>query len=176
MKRASLLNLKLTAIIFYLISASTIFSQQVCVKKERPKIGLVLSGGGAKGLAHIGVIKVLEEYGIKPDIITGTSMGSIVGSLYAAGYSVQELTEINANANWDQLLTDKETLPKVVMDEKYESNKYLFNIPIRDNKINLPAGLIEGQHLEAYFSELFWPLTSYENFDSLPIPFHCMSV
>ncbi len=176
MKRIPQLILKFTAIIFYLFIVSAVFAQQPDVKKERPKIGLVLSGGGAKGLAHIGVIKVLEEAGIKPDIITGTSMGSIMGSLYAAGYTVAELTEINKNADWETLLTDDENLQKVAMLEKRESKKYLFEIPIKEKKINLPAGLIEGQHLENYFSELFWPLTSHENFDSLPVPFHCMSV
>ena len=176
MKRIPLLILKFNAIIFCLFIVSTGFAQQPNVKKDKPKIGLVLSGGGAKGLAHIGVIKVLEESGIKPDIITGTSMGSIVGSLYAAGYSVDELSEINKNADWETLLTDDENLQKVTMLEKRESKKYLFEIPIKEKKINLPAGLIEGQHLENYFSELFWPLTSHENFDSLPVPFHCMSV
>lgn len=155
---------------------ATVLSQVADTTTAKPKIGLVLSGGGAKGLAHIGVLKVLEEYGIKPDIITGTSMGSIVGSLYAAGYTAEELSEINHEADWDQLLTDNVSLQRIAIDEKAESDKYLFQIPIRDNKINLPAGLIEGQHLENYFSELLWPLTSHENFDSLPIPFHCMSV
>jgi len=144
--------------------------------QTKPKIGLVLSGGGAKGLAHIGVIKVLEEAGIRPDIITGTSMGGIIGALYAAGYTVEELSEINKNADWNNLLTDKEILQKVSMEEKKETQKYIFVIPITDNKIRLPAGMIEGQHLEAYFSELFWPLTIEQDFDSLPIPFHCMSV
>ncbi len=162
----------ITALFF----ASPVFSQPVNQTKEKPKIGLVLSGGGAKGLAHIGVLKVLEEAGIKPDIITGTSMGSIVGSLYAAGYTAEDLAEINKNADWELLLTDDVLLRKVAMEEKRETKKYLFEIPIRDKKINLPAGLIEGQQLEAYFSELFWPLTSHEDFNRLPIPFHCMSV
>lgn len=152
------------------------FAQEQDSIKTRPKIGLVLSGGGAKGFAHIGVIKVLEEVGIRPDIITGTSMGSIMGSLYAAGYSAAELTEINSTADWDQLLTDKEGLRKISMEDKEESNKYVFQIPIKEKKIGLPSGLIEGQHLEDKFSELFWPLPSDMNFDSLPIPFHCMAV
>lgn len=151
-------------------------AQQQDTTQVRPKIGLVLSGGGAKGFAHIGVIRVLEELGIRPDIITGTSMGSIIGSLYALGYSADELTVINQTADWNYLLTDKEILQKVAMEEKPESRKYIFDIPIRDKKINLPSGVIEGQHLELKFSELFWPLTSNENFDSLPIPFHCMAV
>ena len=152
------------------------FPQTMETENERPKVALVLSGGGAKGLAHIGVIKVLEEHGIKPDIITGTSMGSIVGSLYAAGYSAEEMTAINHNADWEALLTDDVSLRRVAMNVKPESKKYLFTFPIRDKKMQLPLGLIEGQHLEAYFSELFWGLTSEENFNDLPIPFHCMSV
>ena len=70
---------------------------------ERPKVGLVLSGGGAKGLAHIGVLKVLEEAGIRPDYITGTSMGSIIGGLYAIGYSAAELDSIVTSLNWSQI-------------------------------------------------------------------------
>lgn len=164
--------------IFFILFCLAIHSiaQETTNQKEDLKVGLVLSGGGAKGLAHIGVIKVLEEYGIKPDIVTGTSMGSIVGSMYAAGYSVEEMTEINRTANWDQLLTDDIQLRKVGMEEKAEIKKYLFEIPIQDNKINLPAGLIEGHHLENYFSELFWPLPNHLDFDSLPVPFRCMSV
>lgn len=167
---------KFLVFIFLLSIASGAFAQETNSSLERPKIGLVLSGGGAKGLAHIGVIKVLEEAGIKPDIITGTSMGSIVGSLYAAGYSVEEMTAINKNADWNKLLSDKGTLRRITMNEKAESKKYIFSIPIKDKKINLPGGLIEGQHLEAYFSELFWPLTAEQDFNKLPIPFHCMSV
>ncbi len=166
-----------TALLFFLLATSLPCSpQQADTIMAKPKIGLVLSGGGAKGLAHIGVLKVLEEVGISPDIITGTSMGSIIGSLYAAGYSAGELVSINKNANWGLLLTDKVGLLNVSMEEKPETKKYLFEIPIKENKIGLPAGLIEGQHLESYFSDLMWPLTSEENFDSLPIPFHCMSV
>ncbi len=151
-------------------------AQEANSTATKPKIAVVLSGGGAKGFAHIGVLRVLEEVGIRPDIITGTSMGSIMGALYAVGYSADELSEINSGANWDHLLTDKEELPNVAMEEKSESWKYIFEIPIRETKIGLPSGLIQGQHLEGKFSELFWPLTSHEDFDSLPVPFHCMAV
>lgn len=172
------MNLKtcnLIATAFLLLAVFPVFSQEQQIS-DNPKIALVLSGGGAKGLAHIGVLKVLEEAGIRPDIITGTSMGSIVGSLYAVGYTADELTQINHNANWDLLLTDNERLRSVAMDEKEETKKYLFEIPIKENKVNLPAGLINGQNLEAYFSELLWPLTEDQDFNALPIPFHCMSV
>ena len=175
MKNSILTTYQIVAIVFFLLAAFPVYSQEEN-KTEKPKIALVLSGGGAKGLAHIGVLKVLEEAGIRPDIITGTSMGSIMGSLYAVGYTAAELSDINKNANWDLLLTDKERLLSVAMDEKDETKKYLFEIPIREKKINLPAGVINGQHLEAYFSELLWPLTEEEDFNQLPVPFHCMSV
>ena len=142
----------------------------------RPKIGLVLSGGGAKGLAHIGVLKVLEEAGITPDYITGTSMGSIIGGLYALGYTADEISTINSNADWGQLLSDRISLNKIVMEEKYESKRYIFRIPIRNYKFKLPSGLIEGQQLEQFFSELMWPLDITQDFNDFEIPFHCLSV
>jgi len=145
-------------------------------KKDQPKIGLVLSGGGAKGLAHIGVLKVLEEAGIKPDYITGTSMGSIIGGLYALGYSAEELSQMNSSADWNKLLSDRIPLNKIVMEEKYESKRYLFEFPIRNYKFKLPSGLIEGQQLESFFGDMVWPLPEQESFDEFPIPFHCMAV
>ncbi|NMB72125.1 MAG: patatin, partial [Bacteroidales bacterium] len=87
----------------WLVCTPQVFSQN---GDHRPKIGLVLSGGGAKGLAHIGAIKVLEEAGIKPDYITGTSMGSIVGALYAIGYSPGQIEAIARSINWNELLND----------------------------------------------------------------------
>lgn len=164
------------AVILFMTAVFNCFSQQEAPEGKRPKVGLVLSGGGAKGLAHIGVLKVLEEAGITPDIITGTSMGSILGCMYAAGYNADDLTEINNNVDWNSLFIDNFELEKVAMTEKQETNKYIFDIPIKGKTFDLPAGIMEGQHLESYFSELLWPLTSEENFDSLPIPFHCMAV
>lgn len=143
---------------------------------KKPKIGLVLSGGGAKGIAHIGVLKVLEQAGIKPDYITGTSMGSIIGGLYAMGYTADEISDLNRTTNWMDLLSDNLPLNKIVMEEKYKSDRYLFDFPIRNYHFKLPSGFREGQRLEAQFAELFWPLPLNQNFDSLPIPFRCYSV
>lgn len=143
---------------------------------HRPKIGLVLSGGGAKGLAHIGVLKVLEEAGIRPDYITGVSMGGIIGGLYSLGYSASELSEVTANADWSKLLSDYIALDKIVMEEKYESKRYILKFPIRNYELKLAPGLIEGQQLEALFKDYSWPLPVQKSFDDLPIPFHCMGV
>ena len=168
-----------TLILIYLILFQGIINSQtgkIPKEKKRPKIGLVLSGGGAKGLAHIGVLKVLEEAGIRPDYITGASMGSIIGGLYALGYSPAELSEINANADWDKLLSDNISLDKIVMEEKYESRRYTLSFPIRNYELKLPSGFIEGQQLETLFKERSWPIPVQESFDSFPIPFHCMGV
>lgn len=143
---------------------------------DRTTIGLVLSGGGAKGLAHIGVLKVLEEEGIYPDYITGTSMGSIIGGLYAIGYTADDLSEINKTADWETLLSDEISADRIVMEEKYEYNRYLFEIPYRNKQLTLPSGLIEGQQLENYFSDLTWRTAGIADFNNYPYPFHCMAV
>lgn len=142
----------------------------------KPKIGLVLSGGGAKGLAHIGVLKVLDEIGITPDYITGVSMGAVVGSLYALGYTAKEISELNSNADWNMLLSDRIPLNEVIFEEKYEYKRYIIGIPIRNYKFKLPSGMIEGQQLEKLFADVMWPLPEIESFDSLPIPFRCIGV
>ncbi|PLX15618.1 MAG: hypothetical protein C0597_08650 [Marinilabiliales bacterium] len=164
-----------------LISLVILFSIKNVISQEndtipRVKIGLVLSGGAAKGLAHIGVLKVFEEIGISPDYITGTSMGAVVGALYAMGYTADEISELNKNADWDKLLSDRIPLNEVVFEEKSEYKRYIFGIPIRNYEFKLPSGVIEGQQLERFFAELTWPLAKMESYDSLPIPFRCMGV
>lgn len=140
-----------------------------------PKIGLVLSGGAAKGLAHIGVLKVLEEVGITPDYITGTSMGAVIGSLYALGYSADEIAEMTRTADWDFLLSDRLPLNKVAFEEKEDYERFITGLPLCEKRIQLPSGMIQGQQLEKLFAKLMWPLETNIDFDSLPIPFHCMS-
>lgn len=143
---------------------------------SRPKIGLVLSGGGAKGIAHIGVLRVLEEIGITPDYITGTSMGAVVGALYALGYSGHEISQLNKETDWTILLSDRIPLNEVVYEEKEEYHRYIFGIPIRNYEFKLPSGVIEGQQLGKFFSEEMWPMPYIENFDSLPIPYRAIGV
>ena len=146
-----------------------------CQDTERPTVALVLSGGSAKGMAHIGVLKVLEKAGIKPDIITGTSMGSIVGGLYSIGYSAKELDSIASNANWDLLLSNNISLRDIVMEEKRDFNNFLLEFPIHERRIYLPSGLIEGQKLSQQFSELCWRAVGIEHFDHFPIRFRCLA-
>lgn len=142
---------------------------------QRPKIGLVLSGGGAKGIAHIGILKTLEEIGLTPDYITGTSMGSIVGGLYSIGYSADELEELVTTIDWDEILTNKIPMDKVAFEEKQYYGRYLLNFYIRDKKFELPKGLIDGQALMELFSRLTRPVHGISDFDNFPIPFRCVA-
>jgi NTE family protein len=141
---------------------------------QRPKIGLVLSGGGAKGLAHIGVIKVLEEAGIVPDFISGTSMGSIMGGLYALGYSGDDLSKLNHSINWAVMLSDNIPLRNIAFDEKHDYDRYFVELPIRNKKVMLPSGVLEGQNLSLLLSGLTWKTAGIDSFDKFPYPFRCV--
>jgi NTE family protein len=140
----------------------------------RPKIGLVLSGGGAKGLAHIGVLKVLEEAGIVPDYISGTSMGSIVGGLYAIGYNADQLSKLNHTLDWQTMLSDFIPLRNISLEEKHDYKRYFVELPIRKRHIMLPSGLLEGQNLSILLSGLTWRTAGIESFDSFPYPYRCV--
>ncbi len=141
---------------------------------QRPKIGLVLSGGGAKGVAHIGILEAMEEAGLAPDYITGTSMGSIVGALYAAGYSAAELKALVKQLDWGELLSNKIPFNQVTFEEKPYYGRYLLDFYIKDKKLQLPKGIIEGQGLMELFSSLTRPVHGITDFNDLPIPFACV--
>ncbi len=143
---------------------------------NRPKIGLVLSGGGAKGLAHIGVLKVLEDAGIRPDYITGTSMGSIIGGLYASGYSAYELDSIVNAIDWTVVLSDQIPLSDVVPEEKSDYNRFQLSFDITKKGLQLPPGMVRGQRISELLSDLTWHVSSCHSFDDLPIPFRCVAV
>ncbi len=170
--------MQLLRVIFLVLGLSlfqvSVFAQPPAA--SRPKVGLVLSGGGAKGFSHIGVLKVMEEAGLRPDLITGTSMGSIVGGLYALGYSADSLARLATTQNWDQVLTDVIPLKDVIYEEKLFFKNQLFEIPFVDGKPKAPSGLIQGQEIEHLLAKLTLPAYRLDNFDQLPIPFHCMAV
>lgn len=142
---------------------------------ERPKVGLVLSGGGAKGLAHIGVLKVLEEAGIRPDYITGTSMGSIIGGLYAIGYSAAELDSIVTSLNWSLLLSDRIPLSNVIPEEKLDYHRFHVELDIKKDGLVAPVGLIGGQSISELLSRLSAHVAGIESFDDYPIPFRSVA-
>lgn len=152
---------------------TAIFSQQN--EKLRPTIGLVFSGGGAKGLAHIGVLKVLEEAGIPVDYIGGTSMGSIIGGLYAIGYTPEELRRFAVYMNWDSLLSDQIDRQNLSFEEKEENAKYFIAFPIREKRIGLPSGAISGQNIYGLFNKMASPVYRERDFTKFPIPFLCVA-
>jgi len=143
---------------------------------ERKKVGLVLSGGGAKGVAHIGVLKVLEEAGIPIDCIAGTSMGAIVGGLYSIGYNARALDSMVRVQNWPFLLSDKVYRDNLPFSEKEINEKYLVSVPLIQGKgLAMPAGFVSGQNIYNLFSELTIGYHDSLSFRDLPIPFACVS-
>lgn len=140
----------------------------------RPRVGLVLSGGGAKGTAHVGVLKVLEKAGIPVDFIAGTSMGSIVGGLYASGYSASQLDSIVKTQDWKLLLSDKTELSSQSLAEREREYTYLFIKQFYLGKKDMgDMGFISGRNINRLFEQLVG--RDSISFSSLPIPFACAS-
>ena len=139
------------------------------------KVGLVLSGGGAKGLAHIGALKVIDSLGIRIDYVAGTSMGAIVGSLYASGYSGKELDSIFKTVNFDDIINDN--LPRNVKSfyERENTERYVISLPLENWKVKLPSALSRGQNTYNLLSRLTLPVSNIDDFSKLPIPYFCMA-
>lgn len=142
---------------------------------KEPKVGLVLSGGGAKGFAHIGALKVIDSLGIKIDYIAGTSMGAIIGSLYATGYSGQQLEDLFNTVDFDELINDEFPRKTKSFYERENSEKYAVTLPFEGFKINLPSGLSRGQNVYNLLYQLLLPVNEVKDFENLPIPFFCMA-
>ena len=154
--------------------------EQEQAQKQRPKratVGVVLSGGGAKGMAHIGVLKVLEQAGIPIDIVTGTSIGSIVGGLYAIGYNAHSLDSMVRAQDWSYVITDKEDLSRQSLSDRKKQNTYLFSTGLTIGKKDLNAGgIIKGKNLAELFQQLCVGYTDSLDFNSdLRIPFACVA-
>lgn len=141
--------------------------------KERPEIALVLSGGGACGMAHIGALKVIEQYAIPVDYITGTSMGAIIGALYSCGYSAQMIEEIISGINWDKLLTDRVDRKYTGYNDRGIYEKSVIQLEFSEGTLKLPEGLSYGQNIYNLLSKLTWEHRNIRDFSQLPIPFKC---
>ena len=148
------------------------------VEPPRPKVGLVLSGGAARGLAHIGVLKALEEQGIQIDAIAGTSMGAVVGGLYASGYKIDELEKLALNIDWQQALSDAPPRADVPFRRKQDDRDFLVKQKLSfrdDGSLGLPLGVIQGQNLALMLESLLAHASDTRNFDKLPIPFRAVA-
>jgi NTE family protein len=143
--------------------------------QERPKIGLVLSGGGAKGLSHIGILQAIDSAGLQIDYITGTSMGSVIGGLYSIGYSGNDIEKIAKELNWNTLLSNKPNYTDISIDEKDEYGKYSVEIGLERLKPQIGTGLIESEELWITLNQLFLPVYDIKDFSKFNIPFKCIA-
>ena len=141
----------------------------------RPRIGVTLSGGGAKGLAHIGILKAIDSAGLKVDYISGTSMGSIIGSLYAIGYSATDIEKAARKIDWDILLSNQSSLRSLLIEEKSEYGKYAVELPWQDHFFRLPTGVLEAEELWLKFAEMYFPVYNIKDFGRFSIPFRCIA-
>ena len=146
-------------------------------QEQRKKVGVVLSGGGAKGMAHIKALKVIEEAGIPIDYIAGTSMGAIVGGLYAIGYTPEQLDSMVRKQNWTFLLSDRIKRSAMSLTDRERSEKFIVSIPFTKSPKDAASsgGIIKGQNLANLFSDLTMGYHDSINFDKLPIPFACVA-
>ena len=178
--------LKSASLILLLLIAFGASAQEPIAESTRPKVGLVLSGGGAKGAAHIGVLKYIEEAGIPIDYIAGTSMGSIVGGLYALGYSSDEILELLASLDWDRLISNNVDRKSISFSEKREKGVQIITIPFsvkpdekelqsKSFRNSLPQGIVSGDNLINLFNSLAVGYSDPISFDELPIPYICIA-
>lgn len=159
--------------VFQLLLIQSQVKKNLVIPKN-PRIGLSLAGGGAKGFSHVGVLKVLDSLGVKVDYIAGTSMGAIVGGLYASGYSGKEIEKIVMDTDFYSLIRDPKSRKESTFFNK-SVDKYLFSIPLKNGKITLPSSISSGQKNVYLLKELFKNVSSVNDFSKLPIPFMCIA-
>ncbi|QOD60124.1 patatin-like phospholipase family protein [Polaribacter haliotis] len=162
--------MKNSLILFLLMFPLLLLGQQ-----KQPKVGLVLSGGGAKGFAHIAILKEIDKAGIKLDYIGGTSMGAIIGGFYAAGYSANQIEEIVLDVDFLTLIRDILPRSSETFFEKEFGEKTVVTLPVNRGKIGLPKGVSKGQNVLNLLLELFDSVDGNQDFSKLPIPFFCVA-
>lgn len=170
--------MKKSSTLFLLILSFIVLKSQIrkdLVIPKNPKIGLSLAGGGAKGFSHIGVLKVLDSLGVKIDYVAGTSMGSIVGGLYASGYTGKDIEKIVMETDFYSIIANEKNRQETTFFNK-NNDKYLLTVPIKDGKINvLPKAISTGQKNIYMLKELFKNVSNVDDFSKLPIPFLCIA-
>lgn len=144
---------------------------------ENPRVGLVLGGGGARGAAHIGVLKELERMRIPIHAVAGTSMGAIVGGLYASGMTSTELEQLIESLDWDDAFQDGNSRQNKSFRRKQDDSAFpiQFELGVKDGDLHLPRGLIQGQKLQLILNEQLLPVSGIDNFDDLPTPFRAVA-
>lgn len=173
MKRTQKLPL-LFCLLSLLLYTPLAAQQDSTLVRKRPVVGLVLSGGGAKGFAYVGILKAIQEAGLRVDYIGGTSMGSIMGGLYALGYAPDSIAKIIRSENWDMLLRDKVARKYIAYEEKGFTENSIASLPFKGNKLDLQGSLYQGQQINLLLNKYFSPGYRTQKFSKLPTPFFCM--
>ena len=152
-------------------------SAVLAAEAPRPRVGLVLSGGGARGAAHVGVLKVLEELRVPIDAISGTSMGAVVGGLYASGLSATEIEKLISSVNWQDAFQDRPPRAELGFRRKQDDRNFLvrYALGVTEKGFTLPTGLVQGQKLEQVLRNASLPVAAIDDFDRLPIPFRALA-
>jgi NTE family protein len=158
-------------------AAATAVAPPVAAASHRLRIGLVLSGGGARGIAHVGVLQVLQKLRVPIDAIAGTSMGAVVGGLYASGLSPNQIERTLRSMNWQDAFRDRPPREDLTLRRKQEDENFLVKFPIgiKGGRPVLPTGLIQGQSLTEMLRRLTLPVARIANFDDLPTPFRAVA-
>ena len=166
--------MKKTLLFIFLSFLGTVSAQEKN-QVTKPKIGLVLSGGGAKGSAHIGVLKVIDSLGIKIDYIAGTSAGAIVGGLYASGYSASQIDSLFRKIDFDKVIADKMPRASQSFYDKEKADRYILTLPFHNKTVGIPKAMSKGQNFFNLLSDLTRHVHDVTDFNKLPIPFACIA-
>lgn len=161
--------MKASAVVLILLLPTLLLAQGT-----RPRIGLALSGGGAKGIAHVGLLKAIDSAGINIDYVAGTSMGAIVGGLYASGYSGNEIAQYASQMDWNSILSNKPRYQELILPKKETSEQFL-EIPWVNNKLHFGKGILESNELWLWLGYHFFPYIAHTDFSKMPIPFRCVA-
>ncbi len=159
------------------VTASAATTATAANPQVRPRICLVLSGGGARGMAHIGVLKILEQMKIPIDCIAGTSMGAVVGGLYASGMTAAEIESTIRSVDWQEAFRDSPPRRELAFRRKQDDQNFLVRLPlgVKHGRILLPKGFIQGQKLQETLRQLTLPFGTHTDFDALPTPFRAVA-
>ncbi len=171
-------NILLFCILFFLLATDVALGQDSTYptsESDTLKVGLVLSGGGALGIAHLGILEAIEEAGLRIDYITGTSMGSLVGGLYSIGYTTEQLVEIVESNNFMDLFSEDKNRRYVSNYERPTQGRTIASFPVEKTKIDLPLGILSGQNVYTFLSRLTWNVHGTESFDNFPIPYRAVA-
>lgn len=173
------LNIGKVAMMFMLIMTVFVSEIQAQVVDDsnthRPKVGVVLCGGGAKGFAQIRILKALDEAGVPIDYIGGTSIGSIIGALYAVGYDPDMIEKLVREQDWNQVLYDKFPEELMPIDRRMNERRYLATFPITNGKMKVKSAFVEGVYVNMLLSRLMLPAHNIQDYSKLSVPFYCIA-